>query len=290
MDYRLVLSAALGQLRDDVVEKIVELVGHPPHWLSAGTACEFRTEGPETLTEKARALLSGHAVDVNSVPAQNRRKKLLLADMDSTIIGCECLDELADFAGLKPQIAAITERAMRGEIEFESSLRERVALLKGMPASILQRAYDERVTVNIGARSLVRTMEEADATTMLISGGFSFFSARVASDVGFGGQQANELLVVDGKLTGQVREPILGRSAKREALHLLVLESGITLADAIAIGDGANDLGMIADAGLGIAYRAKPVVAAAAGARLDHSDLEAVLYLQGYRDDEIIRD
>lgn len=289
MDYRLVLTAALGQLHDDPVEKVVKLVGHSPHWLSAGTACEFRVDGPDA-TARARAVLGSDAVDANSVPAQSRRKNLLLADMDSTIIGCECLDELADFAGLKPQIAAITERAMRGEIEFESALRERVALLKGMPASTLDRAYRERVVLNPGARALVRTMAEAGATTMLISGGFSFFSSRVAQASGFASQQANELLIVDGKLTGAVREPILGRAAKREALHLLVRENGINLGDTLAIGDGANDLGMIGDAGLGVAYHAKPVVAAAAGARLDHSDLEAVLYLQGYRDDEIVRD
>jgi len=289
MDYRLVLTAALGQLRDDAVEKVAALAGHPPHWLSAGTACEFRTEGPD-LTERARAALAGHAVDVNAVAAEGRRKQLLLADMDSTIIGCECLDELADFAGLKPQIAAITERAMRGELEFEPALRERVALLKGMPESILERTYEERVTINPGARALVRTMMEAGATTMLISGGFTFFTSRVAADVGFGGQQANELLLADGKLIGAVREPILGRAAKRDALHRLAREKGIPLAATIAIGDGANDLGMIQDAGLGVAYRAKPVVAAAAAARLDHSDLEAVLFLQGYRDDEIIRD
>jgi phosphoserine phosphatase len=289
MDYRLVLTAALGQLRDDAVEKIAELVGHPPHWLSAGTACEFRVDGPE-LTEPARTQLKGYPVDVNSVPAQSRRKKLLLADMDSTIIGCECLDELADFAGLKPQIAAITERAMRGEIEFESALRERVALLKGMPASTLDRVYRQRVTLNTGARPLVRTMAEAGATTMLISGGFSFFTSRVAQAAGFGSEQANDLLIADGNLTGAVREPILGRAAKRETLHVLVRENGITLGDTLAIGDGANDLGMIADAGLGVAYHAKPVVAAAAGARLDHSDLDAALYLQGYRDDEIVRD
>lgn len=288
MDYRLVLTAALGQLHDDAVEKVMAIAGHEPHWLSAGTACEFRTDGHE-LTDKTRAVLAGHKVDANSVPEKNRRKKLLLADMDSTIIGCECLDELADFAGLKPQIAAITERAMRGELEFEPALRERVALLKGLPASVLERAYNERVTVNPGARALVRTMAANGASTMLISGGFSFFTSRVAADVGFGSQQANELLVADGKLTGAVREPILGRSAKAEALHRLVGEERISLADTIAIGDGANDLGMISQAGLGIAYRAKPVVAAAADARLDHSDLEAVLFLQGYRDDEIIR-
>ncbi len=289
MDYRLVLTAALGQLQDDPVEKVARLVGHPPHWLSAGTACEFRVDGA-ALTERLRGELAPHRVDVNTIDAHSRRKKLLLADMDSTIIGCECLDELADFAGLKPQIAAITERAMRGEIEFESALRERVALLKGMPASMLQRVYDERVTLNPGARALVRTMSEAGATTMLISGGFSFFTERVAQAAGFTAQQANELLLVDGKLAGTVREPILGRQAKLEALRVLAHQNGIALADTLAIGDGANDLGMIGDAGLGVAYRAKPVVAAAANARLNFSDLEATLYLQGYRDDEIVRD
>jgi len=289
MDYRLVLTAALGQLHDDAVEKIAELAGHPPHWLSAGTACEFRVEDPQ-LTERARGALAPHRVDANTVAAQSRRKSLLLADMDSTIIGCECLDELADFAGLKQQIAAVTERAMRGEIEFEPALRERVALLKGMAASMLDRVYDERVTLNPGARALVRTMAEAGATTMLISGGFSFFTSRVAQAAGFARQQANDLLIVDGKLTGAVREPILGRQAKRDALHLLAGEGNVALADTLAIGDGANDLGMIGDAGLGVAYHAKPIVAAAANARLDYSDLEGVLYLQGYRDDEIVRD
>jgi len=289
MDYRLVLTAALGQLHDDAVEKIAELAGHPPHWLSAGTACEFHVEDPR-LAERARGALAPHRVDANTVAAQSRRKSLLLADMDSTIIGCECLDELADFAGLKQQIAAVTERAMRGEIEFEPALRERVALLKGMAASMLDRVYDERVTLNPGARALVRTMAEAGATTMLISGGFSFFTSRVAQAAGFARQQANDLLIVDGKLTGAVREPILGRQAKRDALHLLAGEGNVALADTLAIGDGANDLGMIGDAGLGVAYHAKPIVAAAANARLDYSDLEGVLYLQGYRDDEIVRD
>ena len=289
MDYRLVLTAALGQLHDAAVAKIVALVGHPPHWLCAGTACEFTVADPQ-VTADARAALQGYGVDANTVSALFRRKKLLLADMDSTIIGCECLDEIADFAGLKPQIAAITERAMRGEIEFEPALRERVALLKGLPAATLDRVYAERVALNPGARALVRTMAEAGATTMLISGGFSFFTSRVAEAAGFAEDQANELLIADGKLTGTVREPILGRAAKKEALHILARKGNLTLADTLAIGDGANDLGMIADAGLGVAYRAKPTVAAAAGARLDHSDLEAVLYLQGYRDDEIVRD
>jgi phosphoserine phosphatase len=208
--------------------------------------------------------------------------------MDSTIIGCECVDEIADFAGIKPKIAAITERSMRGEIPFESALRERVALLKGLPESTLTRVFKERVHLNDGARILVRTMTEHGATTALISGGFTFFTSRVAEVAGFATHQANELLVQDGALAGTVREPILGREAKREALLRLSHEHNINPLDTIAIGDGANDLDMINEAGLGVAYRAKPVVAAAAQARLDHSDLSAALYLQGYRDTDLV--
>src|SRR5262249_32771894 len=167
MDYRLVLTAALGQLHDDAVEKIAALVGHPPHWLSAGTACEFRVDGPE-VKDRARAALKDSAVDVNALPAEGRRKKLLLADMDSTIIGCECLDELADFAGLKPKIAAITERAMRGEIDFAQALTQRVAMLKGLSVSALEACYRERVTLNPGAKTMIATMKAHGPRCVLV--------------------------------------------------------------------------------------------------------------------------
>jgi phosphoserine phosphatase len=287
MNYTLVLTAALGALDDASVKATAAIAGTSPHWLAPGTACEFRIAGPAIL-EPVRTALAHAPIDANVVPVDHRRKRLLIADMDSTIIGCECIDEIADFAGIKPQIAAITERSMRGEIPFEAALRERVALLKGLPEATLAQVYKDRVRLNDGARILVRTMAAHDAVTALISGGFTFFTSRVADAAGFATEQANDLTIENGKLAGTVREPILGREAKREALHRLARENKIDLKDTLAIGDGANDLAMIGDAGLGIAYRAKPVVAAAAHARLDHSDLSAALYLQGYRETELV--
>jgi phosphoserine phosphatase len=226
-------------------------------------------------------------VDINLIPIANRRKSLLVADMDSTVISCECLDELADTAGLKPQVAAITERAMRGEIEFAPALRERVALLKGLPLAALARVYDERVRLNPGASALVATMRAHGAKTLLVSGGFTFVTKRVAAAAGFDSQQANTLLDDGATLLGTVAEPILGREAKLEALERATRGAGLDPAETLAVGDGANDLAMIKRAGLGVAYHAKPVVAEAASARIDHGDLTALLYLQGYRQDEI---
>ncbi len=208
--------------------------------------------------------------------------------MDSTIIGCECLDELADQAGLKPRIAAITERAMRGEIAFAPALRERVALLKGLSLDALERTWRERVRLNPGAKALVATMRRHGATTLLISGGFTYFTSRVAAEAGFDDHRANVLLDDGAALLGLVREPILGREAKLEAMMSQAARLGIAVEDTLAVGDGANDLDMIGRAGLGVAYHAKPVVADAAPARIDHGDLRALLYLQGYRDDEIV--
>jgi phosphoserine phosphatase len=221
---------------------------------------------------------------------EHRRKRLLVADMDSTIINVECLDELADFAGLKPHIAAITERAMRGELPFEPALRERVALLKGLPTQALQQAYDQRVRLNPGARTLVRTMAANGARCVLVSGGFTFFTGRVAQAAGFHANRANTLLEADGALTGLVGEPILGREAKLKALLEESEALKAPLSEALAVGDGANDLAMIEAAGLGVAYRAKPIVAAQADAKVDHADLTALLYFQGYRADEFVED
>jgi phosphoserine phosphatase len=209
--------------------------------------------------------------------------------MDSTIIGCECIDELADMAGLKPQVAAITERAMRGELDFPAALRERVALLKGLPLEALARVYAERVRLNPGARALTATMRAHGAHTLLVSGGFTYFTTCVAEDAGFEAHQGNRL-VDDGKvLTGEVGEPILGREAKLKALEEAVARFRLAVSDTLAVGDGANDLDMIKRAGLGVAYHAKPVVAAAAGASIAHGDLRSLLYLQGYRSSEIQR-
>ena len=244
-------------------------------------------EAPAILAE-ARVVAEGLHLDINLVATKNRRKKLLVADMDSTIINVECLDELADMAGLKPKIAAITERAMRGEIEFEAALRERVGLLKGLELSALERTYAERVRLNPGARNLIATMRGQGAHTMLISGGFGFFTRRVAEAAGFHVERGNTLLD-DGKaLTGEVGTPILGKQAKLDALIEGARHMGIGFDETLAVGDGANDLAMIQRAGLGVAYHAKPVVAAAAGASIAYNDLTALLYLQGYKDAEIL--
>ena len=238
------------------------------------------------LREAAQLAISGLPVDICVQPAEHRRKRLLLADMDSTIIGCECLDELADFAGKKAEVAAITERAMRGEIGFEGALKARVAMLAGLDLSALERCYQERVRLNPGARTLVRTMAVGGARCVLVSGGFRSFTARVAEAAGFHADFANTLLDDGAQLTGRVGEPILGREAKRTTLDREAADLGIALWETLAIGDGANDLDMIRAAGLGVAYRAKPIVAADADARLDHADLTALLYFQGYTADE----
>ena len=256
----------------------------PPDVLAGWTAAEWTYDEVDSeLRAEAGEAVAGLAVDWALVPTADRRKRLLVADMDSTIIGCECLDELADYAGRKAEIAAITERAMRGELEFEAALGARVAMLKGLDLSALQSCFDERVSLNPGARTLVRTMRAYGARTLLVSGGFDFFTSRVAALAGFDEHRANTLIDDGARLTGGVREPILGRAAKLHALEAQIRALALSRADALAIGDGANDLDMIEAAGLGLAYRAKPIVAAAADARIDHTDLETALYFQGYR-------
>lgn len=235
------------------------------------------------LVEEARAAVGDLPVDWAILPVENRKKKLLVADMDSTIINVECLDELADFAGLKAEISAITERAMRGELNFESALIERVGKLNGLALGALQKCYDQRVRLNPGAAALVKTMAKHGARCVLVSGGFTFFTSRVAKMAGFHVDRANTLLDDGAALTGAVGMPILGREAKLAALEEEAAALGVSPADAIAIGDGANDLMMIKAAGLGIAYRAKPIVAAEARVKIDHCSLEAALYFQGYR-------
>jgi len=243
-----------------------------------------------TVRAALQAPMADQQLDWCLQPLAGRRKRLLVADMDSTIINVECLDELADFAGLKAEISAITERAMRGELAFEGALRERVGMLKGLAASALQQAYDERVCLNPGARALVRTMAANGARCVLVSGGFTFFTSRVAAAAGFHANRANTLIEADGALTGQVREPILGKEAKLAALEEEAAALGIPLSATLAVGDGANDLAMIEASGLGVAYRAKPIVAAQAHAKVDHADLTALLYFQGYDVPEFVTD
>jgi phosphoserine phosphatase len=235
----------------------------------------------ETQAERA-------AFDWALLPAANRRKRLLISDMDSTIIGQECLDELADFAGLKAEVAAITERAMRGELDFEEALTTRVAMLKGLALEALERCYAERVRLNPGAQTLTATMSAHGARCVLVSGGFRFFTSRVAAAAGFDADRANILLDDGARLTGEVMRPILGRAAKLSALQEETAALGVGPDAALALGDGANDLDMIRAAGLGVAYRAKPVVVAETTARIQHTDLTAALFFQGYRQQEFV--
>jgi phosphoserine phosphatase len=263
----------------------------PARWLFDEVAVDIPFEANEdirAIADRLREARGDLPIDIVVQPQAVRRKKLLLADMDSTMIGQECIDELADFAGLKAHVAAITERAMRGEIEFEPALRERVALLKGMPAGVVDEVLAKRITPTPGGRELVATMRAHGAWTCLISGGFTLFTNAVAAMLGFQENRANGLLVADGKFIGEVREPILGRAAKLASLIDLIESFDLDNIDTLVVGDGANDLGMIQHAGLGVAYHAKPAVAAAAAARIDHGDLTALLYAQGYRRDEFV--
>jgi phosphoserine phosphatase len=257
-------------------------------WLSGGRAFDVAlTSDPTAVLAEARATVDVPA-DINVVALADRRKMLFVADMDSTIIACECLDEIADFAGLKARIAAITEKAMRGEIEFAGALRERVGLLKGMPLATLDRVWAERIRLTPGARELLATMKAHGARALLVSGGFTFFTAKVAAAAGFDEARANTLLDDGERLTGKVGEPILGQEAKLATLQAETARLGLSFAQTMAAGDGANDLAMIRRSGLGVAFHAKPKVAAAALARIDHNDLKSLLYLQGYRDGEIV--
>jgi phosphoserine phosphatase len=255
-------------------------------------AVDLFTEGedPAALTAAAARTLERQKADFCAQPAEGRRKRLLLADMDSTLIGCECLDELADVAGLKAPIAAITARAMAGEIPFEAALIERVAALAGLGLDALEEVWTTRVRLEPGARIVGRTMAAAGARCVLVSGGFDYFTARVAAAAGFAGHRANRLLDDGERLTGEVALPILGREAKLAALIEEAQLLGVELAQTLAVGDGANDLAMIEAAGLGVAYRAKPIVAARAGAQIVHTDLTALLFFQGYEADAFVRD
>ena len=245
---------------------------------------------PRSLEDRTRRTLMGQPIDVAVLPLGGRRKKLLVADMDSTIIGQECIDELAAHAGVGEEVAEVTERAMRGELNFRDALRERLRKLQGLPEGIIDEVIEQRICVNNGAEVLVRTMKAHGARTALVSGGFTPFARHVAEVVGFDYFRANALPTRDGKLTGEAAEPILGKDAKLETMLALIEEMGISTRDVLAVGDGANDAAMIEAAGLGVAYHAKPVLEEVADARIRHNDLTALLYLQGYRRDEFVAD
>ena len=265
-------AALIARARDAVA-------GGEPDVRAMDEAVDIPCPGPSVQLVQA---LAGQSVDWAILPAANRRKRLLIADMDSTIVTSETLDELATHAGLGAAVAAITRRSMAGEIDFATALRERVAMLRGLPVVALDATW-ARTALMPGATELVRTMRAHGAVTALVSGGFTWFTGRVAAQVGFDRHHANTLHDDGATLTGSVAEPILDRDAKRATLLALAAEHGLTPDDALAVGDGANDLAMIQTAGLGVAYHAKPIVAAAARVRIEHCDLRALLFLQGYR-------
>ena len=255
--------------------------GHA-RWLNPGVAAEFDLDVVPANRWEAWEGLQALGIDLVVQPAVGRRKRLLLADMDSTMIGQECIDELADMAGIGAKVAAITARAMNGELDFEAALTERVALLRGLPEAVIGQVLAERITYTPGGRELVATMRANGGYAALVSGGFTAFTAAVAAHLGFDENRANRLLASCGKLTGEVARPILGREAKMAALREISARLELDLSETMAVGDGANDLGMLGLAGAGVALHAKPVVAAECDIRINHGDLTALLYLQGY--------
>ncbi len=261
------------------------------YWLADGIACDLVLRDGTDIAAAERVLrmaIVDRPIDIAIQDQDKRRKKILIADMDSTMIGQECIDELAAEVGLKDQVSTITARAMNGEIAFEPALRERVALLKGLPISVVDEVIEKRITLTPGGMELIATMKAKGHYTALVSGGFTVFTSRIAATLGFDENRANILGEKDGLLDGTVAEPILGKQAKVDALNDIATKLGISPEDAIAVGDGANDLGMLHLAGSGVALHAKPAVAADAKIRIDHSDLTALLYLQGYRKADFI--
>lgn len=294
----LIADPAHAILDADLVRSIeAPLAGAHVDWLSPGEAVDIVLSQPlgeedrSTLAADLAQRLHGQPVDfaIQTLDARDRRKKILIADMDSTMIQQECVDELADEAGVGPYVASITARAMNGEIGFEGALRERVALLRDLPATVIDHVIATRITLMPGGPELVATMKANGAWCALVSGGFTDFTSRIAAMIGFQENRANRLLQADGALTGEVGEPILGRQAKADALNEISARLGLSPADAIAVGDGANDLSMLGLAGTGVALHAKPTVAAQAKIRIDHNDLAALLFVQGYRREEFVR-
>ena len=277
------ISAAADALRAAGVEPSA------PEWIEPDSACDL---GFDEGAEDARAALDRLIPGADWVvqPARHRRKHLLAADMDSTMINVECLDELADYAGVKREVAAVTEQAMRGELDFEAALDQRVALLRGLDAALIDRCREERVTLMAGARTLVQTMRANGAFCLLVSGGFSRFAGPVGEAIGFDGVASNALVIVGGRLSGTVEKPIVGAEGKKQAMLDAAAARGVAIDEVLAVGDGANDIPMLEAAGLGIAYRAKPAVAAAADARIEANDLTALLYAQGYSRREWVED
>jgi phosphoserine phosphatase len=277
----LIADPARAPLEPRMVAEVGKAIGAGARWLADGEACEFALEGDPALASPLRQALEDAGVDVALVPAAERHKQLLVSDMDSTVITVECIDEVAGALGIQAEVAAITRRAMNGELDFRTALAARVALLAGLPVTVLDEVYRERVRLMPGAAVLVRTMRARGATTALVSGGFPPFTGRVRAALGFDLVQANRLEISAGRLTGRVLEPVRGPEAKRALLERLARARGLPPAATLAVGDGANDLPMLRAAGLGVAYRAHPAVRAAVPVVISHGDLTALLYLQG---------
>ena len=279
---------AAGKLTDEVVREGIDRLaatGHDvgaPHWIDEHDAADIVFQGSLVSARKELAQMDHGALDIVVQPQGDRTKKLIIADMDSTMITVECIDELADYSGIKAEVAAITERAMRGELDFRAALEERVGLLAGMPESTLVDCRMERVRLTRGARTLVQTMKAHGAHSILVSGGFTAFAGPVGEAIGFDQVIANELEIAGGKLTGKVREPIVDSATKLETLKAEAARHGLPLADTLAVGDGANDIPMITAAGLGIGYYPHPSAGEAAAAVIRHHDLTALLWAQGY--------
>jgi len=287
----LIGGSTKGLVDDNLLTDVATFLAVPPHWnlLAPNEAAQIILPNlTQAAQDQLRARYADLAIDV-VVTINNDKKKLLVADMESTIIEQECLDELADKIGIRNKIADITERAMRGELDFEPALRERVKLLKDLPVDTLEEIYSERVTLMAGAQTLLATLKQNGTYCALVSGGFTFYAERIANRLGFDFFQSNDLGIADNRLDGTVHDPILGRSAKAEILEKITRDRGLSQADSIAVGDGSNDLAMIDIAGFGVAFRAKPAVAAAAKICINHGDLTALLYLQGYNKAEFAK-
>lgn len=285
----LIANPADPALDRQLVEGLQREIGGEINWLHQRVACEIVAPKHKSAADLARSFVTGRPVDVAEVPLEARRKKLLIADMDSTMIEQECIDELADALGIKAQVSGITARAMNGEIGFEDALAERVLLLKGLELSRMEEIRREQITLAPGGRVLVSTMKAHGAHTALVSGGFTFFAEYFAKRIGFDEFLANTLGFDGSALNGKVVPPIIGKDAKVQRLQELVQALRIDLAATLAVGDGANDLPMLKTAGLGVALHAKPIVAAEANVKIDHGDLTALLYLQGYSDEDFVR-
>lgn len=285
----LIANPADPELDPALAQAVLAQTGGELNWLSHGVACDILEPTAPQALDLARDIIGRRAVDANVVPSEGRRKQVLVADMDSTMIEQECIDELAAALGLKAQVAEITDKAMRGELDFEQALDTRVALLKGLERYKIEEIRREAITLAPGGRALVQTMKAYGAYTSLVSGGFTFFADYFAKRIGFDEAIANVLEFEGEQLTGTVSKPIVDKNTKRERLLDLANERGLNPSQTMAVGDGANDLDMIGAAGFGVALHAKPAVAAAAGIRIDHGDLTALLYLQGYSEDDFVR-